>query len=129
MPTPSLWIALTSFFTTYIFTNALNVYSQTPLNTKAAFSISVQQRKGVGLISMLAIIVLAFFLVVARYMSTDCETILGIILGLTLGIGAGYCWWLLLDACGSDVYPDIHGVMMGSKPGLLRNGPVACAKM
>jgi hypothetical protein len=129
MPTPSLWIALTSFFTTYIFTNALNVYSQTPPSTQARYTISVQQRKGVGLISTLAIIVLAVFLVVARYMSTDCENILGIVLGLTIGITAGYFWWLLLDACGADVYPDIHGVMIGSKPGLLRNGPVVCAKM
>jgi hypothetical protein len=125
-PVPSLWVALSAFFATYIFTNALNVYSQVPVRTNKD-SFSVQQRKGVGIISMLAVMVLFFFLLIPRYM-TSCETILGVVLGLAIGIGGGYLWWRVLDACGPDVYPDIHGVMIGTQPGLLHTNPIACAK-
>jgi hypothetical protein len=71
--------------------------------------------------------VLFFFLLIPRYM-TSCETILGVVLGLAIGISGGYLWWRLLDACGPDVYPDIHGVMIGTQPGLLHTNPIACAK-
>ena len=125
---PSLWVALNTFFATYILTNAVNVYTQTPATSKAAATISVQQRKGVGLISMLAILVLFFFLLLARCMATDCESTFGIVLGLAIGIGSGYGWWAVLNACGPDVYPDIHGVMISSSPTLLRTGPMVCAK-
>lgn len=125
---PSLWVALSAFFATYIFTNASNVYNQSPPSSKAAASISVQQRKGVGLISMLAIIILFLFLLVARYMTTDCETVFGVLAGAIIGIVGGTLWWAILNSCGADVFPDIHGVMVGSNPGLLRMGPMACVK-
>jgi uncharacterized BrkB/YihY/UPF0761 family membrane protein len=125
---PSLWVALSAFFATYIFTNANNVYTQSPPSLKAAASISVQQRKGVGLISMLAIIVLFLFLLVARCVATDCETLFGVLAGVVIGITGGYGWWAILNACGADIYPDVHGVMVGSHPGLLRTGPMVCAK-
>lgn len=126
-PVPSLWVALSAFFATYIFTNALNVYTQVPTRTNKD-SLSVQQRKGVGLISMLAVLVLFFFLLIPRYMMTTCETILGIVLGLGIGITGGYLWWTVLDACGPDVYPDIHGVMIGTQQRLLHGNAVACMK-
>jgi len=122
---PSLWISLSSFFATYIFMNALNVYSETPARANRE-RLAVFQRKGMGLISILAVVVLFVFLLVPRYM-TSCETIGGIIGGLIIGIGAGVAWWTILDACGPDVYPDIHGVMIGLKPGSLRTHPIACA--
>lgn len=125
---PSLWVAISSFFATYIITNATNVYTQSPISSKAAAAFSVQQRKGVGLISMLAVILLFLFLLAARCMSTDCESTLGVLLGLGIGIGGGYGWWSVLNACGADVYPDIHGVMIASSPSILRTGPMVCAK-
>ena len=120
---PSLWVAISAFFVTYIFTNASHIYTAGARTNKNA--LSVQQRKGVGLISMLAVVILFAFLLVPRYWTT-CETTMGIILGLAIGMGGGYTWWKILESCG-DVYPDIHGVMIGLKPGTLHTSPIACA--
>jgi hypothetical protein len=122
---PSLWVAISSFFVTYIFTNASNVYT-TGTKRASKDALAVQQRKGVGLISMMAVVVLFAFLLVPRYWTT-CETTMGIILGLAIGMFSGYTWWKILDSCGADVYPDIHGVMIGLKPGTLHSNPIACA--
>lgn len=122
---PSLWVSVSAFFASYIFLNASNIYTQSPARVNKE-KIAVQQRKGMGLISMLAVILLFVFLIVPRYW-TGCETRLGILLGLLIGHFAAVVWWKILDACGPDVYPDIHGVMIGLKPGALRTNPVACA--
>ena len=122
---PSTWVAVSAFFATFIFTNAANMYTQTPARINKN-KLAVQQRKGMGLISMLAVGLLFLFLLIPRYW-TSCETIFGLILGLFIGHAAGVTWWKILDACGPDVYPDIHGVMIGLKPGALRTNPVACA--
>lgn len=123
-PLPSLWIALSSYFLSYIFVNAMRVYTATPANAKNN-ALPVVQRKGIGLISMLAVVVLFIFLMVPRY-RTGCESRLGTVLGLAAGVSMGWVWWNVLDACGSDVFPDIHGVLMGIKPGTLHTAPVAC---
>jgi hypothetical protein len=122
---PSLWVAVSAFFASYIFMNASNIYTQTPARINKE-KLGVQQRKGMGLISMMAVVLLFVFLIVPRYW-TGCETRLGIILGLIIGHSSAIAWWKILDACGPDVYPDIHGVMIGLKPGALRTNPVACA--
>jgi hypothetical protein len=123
---PSMWMALTAFFTTYIFLNARSVYN-TPAQTPTSNDvITVQQRKGVGLISMLAITVLALFLIIPRFRSS-CETMVGSLLGLGMGVGMGVAWWYTLAVNGPNVYPDIHGVMIGLQPGPLRTSAAALA--
>ena len=122
--TPSLWIALTSFFLSFIFVNANHIYSVKPTRGKKEI-IPVQERKGIGLISMLAVSLLLLFLIVPRYY-TSCETIAGLITGLAIGIGGAVGWWHILSACGADVYPDIHSVMIGLRPANLHTNPVAC---
>lgn len=124
---PSVWVAATAFFATFIFINAAQIYTQVPANPAKKDAIAVQQRKGMGLISMFAISVLFVALLAPRWF-TGCETVGGLILGLGIGISSGWCWWKLLDACGSAVYPDIHGVQMGLTPGSLRSGPLLCSK-
>lgn len=125
--TPSLWIALTSFFLSYIFVNANHIYSAKQSRGKKEI-IPVQERKGIGLISMLAVSLLLLFLIVPRYY-TSCETIAGLITGLAIGIGGAVGWWYILSACGADVYPDIHGVMIGLRPANLHTNPVACVTL
>jgi hypothetical protein len=122
--TPSIWIALTMFYITYVLKNASNVYTTKPTKLSSS-SIPVQQRKGLGLISIVATVLLMLMLLLPRLM-TGCETIFGVILGIATGIGAGIGWWHVLDACGADYYPDIHGVMIGLRPGSLHTSPVAC---
>jgi hypothetical protein len=131
--TPSLWVAASSFFATYIFMNASNVYTQTPARANKD-KIGVQQRKGIGLISMLAVTILFAFILSSRmilklspFVWKQCETTLGVVLGLVVGVFGGWGWWKLLDACGPDYYPDIHGVMLGLKPGSLHTNPKVCA--
>jgi len=126
MDTPSLWISLSSFIATFIFVNARNVYVQNPVRVSKD-RISVQQRKGTGIISMLAVCVLFVCLLVPRWWTT-CESVAGTIFGLLIGISSGFLWWHLLNACGADVFPDIHGVMIGLRPGMLKTNPVACTK-
>jgi hypothetical protein len=121
---PSLWMALTTYFATYILINAAHIYTAQPVH-KSRDALPVQQRKGIGMISMLAAALLFVFLVVPRYRTT-CETLAGTVLGVGAGLGFAWIWWKVLDACGSDVFPDIHGVMMGLKPGTLHTAPVAC---
>jgi hypothetical protein len=122
---PSLWVALTTFLTTYIITNAAYVASAPPAGGAANTAIPVQQRKGVGVISILAIIILFLFMMFFRFKS-PCESTLSMILGSAIGILMGYTWWGILYACGSNTYPDIHGVMLGLAPGSLRTSPLAC---
>jgi hypothetical protein len=122
--TPSVWMSLTAFFLTYIIVNASNVYTTTPAK-KAKDSIPVQQRKSVGILSMLAVAILFILLLIPRYAS-PCESTIGTILGLVVGGFAGWGWWQILNACGADIYPDIHSVMIGLKPASLRTSPVAC---
>ena len=121
---PSVWTALTSFFVTFIFVNANHIYSA-KITHGSKDIIAVQQRKGIGLISMLAITLLFLFLLIPRYW-TSCETIAGIITGLISGSGSGIRWWYIHSACGPDVYPDIHGVMIGLRPANLHKNPIAC---
>ena len=121
---PSLWVALSAFFATYIFVNANNIYTKTPTQVNKD-KLAVQQRKGMGLISMVAIILLFALIMFPRWRSS-CETMLGVITGLIIGCGGGYVWWLILNACGSNVFPDIHGVMLGLAPGKLHTNPRVC---
>lgn len=122
---PSMWVALTTFFATYITTNAAYVATATPAGNVSTTAIPVQQRKGVGVISILAMIILFLFMMFFRFKS-PCENILSMITGAAVGIGMGYSWWGILYACNKNTYPDIHGVMVGLAPGSLRTSPMAC---
>lgn len=123
--TPSLWVSLTTFFLTYILVNATNIYTAKG-NSKDAMAI--QQRKGIGMISIFAVVILFIFMMIARYF-TNCEKWYGMLFGALIGGSIAYGWWHLLSACGADVYPDIHGVMIGLGGASLRiDKPVICMK-
>jgi len=122
---PSIWMALTTFFASYILTNAVAIYTTPATKKSANSSIPVQQRKGLGIISIVAVLLMWLFLVIPRAI-TGCETVFGTILGVGLGAVAGWGWWQILYACFQSAWPDIHGVMLGTAPGALRSGPMAC---
>ena len=124
---PSVWLTLAAFYMTYIITNAAHIYTAKPTKL-ASEAIAVQQRKGIGLISIIATSVLFLFFIVPRFMS-QCEGQykVGAFTGIALGSLFGYASWNFLHACNSNLYPDIHGVMIGLKPGDLHSTPRACA--
>ena len=121
---PSYWFGITTYFLSYILSNAVSVYAKNPTKQPNT-AIAVQQRKGIGVISIVAVLMIGLILLVGRFMS-PCESWVGIIMGIILGVGWGYLWWYILDKQGNDIYQDIHNVMVGLQPGDLRTGPVAC---
>lgn len=110
--TPSLWVALTTYFLIFIARNAYNIYTAPPGHGSKKDAIAVQQRKGTGLISMFITSALLFLFITVRWFTT-CERISGVILGVLLGGCAGYYWWKVVSLCSAQVYPDIHGIMAG----------------
>lgn len=124
---PSLWMAITSYFAAYILTNAVFVYTALPSSSLKRETTAVAQRKGVGLISMLAVVVLFSFLVITRWFSV-CERHLGVLTGLAMGGGFGMGWWWLLQTTGGVSVSDIHGVLRGLS-GVQRLGAQACTGM
>lgn len=120
---PSLWIALMTFYLAYVATNAINVFTTKPAQASPD-TIPVAQRQGVGVVSLLAIAVLFLLLLTIRATSS-CETVSGSIAGVVLGGVMGYGWWRIMALCG-DLFPDVHGVMIGLKPAQLKTSPLAC---
>ncbi len=121
---PSFWFTITTFFLSYIMSNAVSVYTKNPTKQPNT-AIAVQQRKGLGVISIVAVLVIGLILLGARMLS-PCESWVGSISSILLGGGLGYAWWYALSKQGNDIFQDIHGVMVGLQPGDLRTGPVAC---
>ena len=119
---PSLWITLNAFFIGYILRNAINIYTMKPSNSVDNNALNVFNRKSVGLISMLAVIILGLFLLIYRW-NRHCDssggvwmTLLNFILSSIVGLGFGIAWWYFLYATKSVVTPDIHGVTIGLNP-------------
>jgi hypothetical protein len=127
---PSTWIAMTAFFGVYIILNAANIYTTNP-SSKPKEAIPVQQRKSMGLISMLASIILLVVLLLGRYV-TGCEFgknpwigLATYLLSIAVGGGMAFGWWSMLNSSGTS-NSDIHGIMAGLTPGGLRAGALAC---
>lgn len=120
---PSMWVALTSYVLMVIVMSASVVATANP-TTASKEALPVQQRKGVGTLSLLAAIILFLFLLLLR-VRTGCETIVGVLLGILFGAGFGAIWWTIMRSGGPAVW-DVHGVMLGTQPGSLRTGPLAC---
>lgn len=121
---PSYWMAITTFFITYIVTNASTIASVDPTKQPNT-AIAVQQRKGLGVISIVAALIIGLILIGVRMMS-PCESWAGIISSILIGGAWGYGWWALMNIQKNDIFQDIHGVMIGLQPGDLRTGPLAC---
>ena len=114
---PSLWMATAFYYATFILINASNIYMTKPTK-KSSEALTVQHRKAVGIVSIVTTLILCAFLIVPRFIWSDCESkyAIGGFLGAAIGVLMGLAWWTLLDLCGPDVYPDVHGVMIGLRP-------------
>jgi hypothetical protein len=121
---PSTWMTLTAYLITVLMASASVVATSKPASTTTNAALPVQQRKGVGTLSILACVILTLFLLLLRY-RTGCEGIIGLISGFILGGSFGALWWAVMRAGGPAAW-DVHGVMLGTQPGSLRTTPLAC---
>ena len=113
--TPSVWVAMTAFVGTYIITSAASVLNTRPA-TASKDSMAVQQRKSVGMLSIVTTVLLLLFLMIAR-LRTSCETVLGTMSGAAVGAILGYGLWRAFSAS-DPLAGDIHGVMAALRPGI-----------
>jgi hypothetical protein len=105
---PTTWTVMTSFFFAYLFFNAYDIYNR-PV-PKTADPTSVNARKTRCGVSMFVITVLFVFVLVGRSVVTNCETGIGITLGIALGSYTGYVWYYFLRSCGMGQFDDIFGI-------------------
>lgn len=130
----SSWVAMISFFTGYVFTNALKLYNrETDASTIKVTSTSgsdintmIMNRKSQAILSLASIAIFALIVLGFRYY-TGCESIVGMILTTVLFTFGGYGWYQLLSLTGQDRLSDIFGIANRLlPPSAIENGPIAC---
>jgi hypothetical protein len=126
--TPSYYMGIMSYICIYVFRNALELYNRASVS-KADKS-KVENRKTHSVIVMIAVLILLLIMLALRlvYFRNKSETILGIILGLATGIGAGFGWYEVLHVCGGDNLSDLFGILtrVGIPANVADSNPVAC---
>ena len=112
---PSYWVAQTSFFFAYIFTNAWDVYSMEPISDDASEEWRVNNRKGRSAMVMGVTVGILLLMVVLRYTLTGTETAAGSIWGLFAFSALGYGWYRVATLTGSRK-GDILGIVQQMIP-------------
>jgi len=120
---PSQWLGATTFFAAFVIYNSLQVAirpgvkgaSQEKVDTRIAYSLSTL---AIGII---------YFLLVLSSGFTQCETWLGSLSGVAIGIAVAMGFWHLLDACGAGTLPDILQVVRSLPPEGSGSVPVVCS--
>jgi hypothetical protein len=113
--TPSYWITHVTFFFSYLFTNALDVYRQEPVSDTPQEEWRVENRRSRASMIMSMCVFLCLFMVAARYMITKTETMLGTLVGLG-GAGAlGWAWYSMASLMGSRK-SDVFGIVQQMIP-------------
>ena len=121
---PSYWMAHIIFFTSFLVSNAITIYSMPA--AEGADKEKVERRKTQVIISLSLTLLVFSALVGARYHFTKCETLLGIALGLLLFGGLGAGWYQLVRSC-SAKDSDIFGIIQGIKPEFMKDdAPMTC---
>jgi hypothetical protein len=121
------WLTSTVFLLSYVVMNASQIVKKVPEKAPSG-SAPVLSRKGVGVASLIAALILVIALPALRSFG-NCETVISYILGTLMGGAAGVGLWYILNVGNGNgsVLSDIHGVLIGTSPGTLRTGPLACA--
>jgi len=129
----SAWIAMTSFFIGYVFTNAFNLYG---IKAETGVSLIDSNEKKediektnnlkyrVGL-SMASVLLFAVVAMIYRF-KTGCENPLSMACSVLFAL-AGYGWYELLSYAGNNRLSDIFGIANRLiLPSAADTGPVAC---
>ncbi len=112
---PSFWISHVVFFLSYLFSNALDVYSLPPVTDTPAEEWRVENRKARASMIMGVSVFMLIFLVLMRLLVTDLETKFGVLVGLASMIPLGYGWYTVAKLAGARKL-DIFGIVQQMVP-------------
>jgi hypothetical protein len=110
---PSYWMALITFFFSYLATNAVSIYTMKAEEDAAPDK--VENRKSQAFTALLLSIFVFFILVSIRFFVTKCETPVGILTALVLGGSLGIGWYHFARFCHARD-ADIFGIVQGIIP-------------
>lgn len=122
---PTYWLTMVLFFLSYLFINALSLYNQEP--DKKSDPEKVNNRKSQAIISIFLIIILGITIVASKIVLHGGETLIGIIVGTSLGISLAYGWFSFLKQCGMRRLEDVFGIQARILPESSTNElPIVC---
>jgi hypothetical protein len=104
---PSYWLTMMTFFFSYLFINAYNLYTKQEVSN--ASPQAVQARKSQSIMSMIVVIALAIVFAAIRY-GTSCETALSFLISGLLGYGLAHGWFTFMRNCGLGRLDDLFGI-------------------
>jgi hypothetical protein len=90
------WMAHLTFFCTYVFVNALDVYNMPSIASATddpLYQVKVSARKTRAMLIMLFVSFTFLLLASFRYMYTGAETFFGALLAIPVFFGLGYGWY------------------------------------
>lgn len=128
------WLAMTTFFIGYLFTNSLELYSRetddTAINvtSTSASDLNTMQtnRKSQAIVAMASIVFFAIVVLAFRFY-TGCENILGMIITTVTFVFLGNGWYKALSKVGEDRLSDLFGIANRLlPPSAINNAPIAC---
>jgi hypothetical protein len=126
---PSYFIGFLSFFFTYVFRNAYELYEREPANAgdKAAKEKIDNRKYQAGMAMFLCILLFLLFSAIRMFRFGGCERPLGALLGMAIGIPLAMGWYNMLRYCGGDALSDLFGIIGRLVPtGAKDANPVAC---
>lgn len=107
--TVSYWLAALVFFVSYMFINAFNLYNR-PAQPNAPEN-KVDARKTQAAMAMAIILLFGIGMLLYRFFTTTCETVLGLPVSFAVFIPLAYYWYSLLVSCSGDRLTDLFGVV------------------
>lgn len=117
---PSLWMAHTVFFFSFLISNGYYVYTMKA--SENADPEKVDRRKSQALLSMILSAVFAVVFIVMRVVLVGCETSLGIGMALLLMAPLGFGWYQLAREC-SARDSDVFGIVQKVLPDVAQQPP------
>jgi len=117
---PSYWSAQITFFFVFLMTNAMVLYNKPP--TEGADPAKVANRKAQTLTAFLISFALFVALIVLRYTTTGCETIVGTALGVLIVAPIANGWYHLAALCGARD-ADVFGILQKILPQNMKDEP------
>ena len=104
---PSSYFANVSFFFGYLFLNALSNYNMVS-DSDVDISL-VNNRKYRSLATMMVLIVVFLSILILRYNTSNCDSIVGLLVTVSIFSALGLAWYKLAEFCGAKA-SDLMGI-------------------